>query len=175
VGVKVVAKPPYMAARKCDFKIGEGIVNMTFQVTKILDSKTDDVLVQALHQDNPIPVTIRVSKDHSVSLEKPLQAEISFDEIISWKIVDDFEDAQSGIWQEQDGIHLLGRVHSVLYYGEEDIVTDVYLQNGQEFFTVNLNAAKDEVPGANEGLEIVVKILFLFPGPQKNQGMTYDS
>jgi hypothetical protein len=27
VGVKVVAKPPYMAARKCDFKIGEGIVS----------------------------------------------------------------------------------------------------------------------------------------------------
>ena len=79
-----------------------------------------------------------------------------------WKVVDDFEDARSGIWQEQDGIHLLGRVHNVLDYGDGKTIIDVYMQNGSELFTVDSETV-DDVPEANDGLEITVGNLYFTP------------
>jgi hypothetical protein len=137
---------------------------MAFQITEIFDSKSENTLAKAVHRNNRLSVTIRGIKDQDIRTGELFQAEIGFDEILGWKVVDDFEDAQSGIWQEQDGIHLRGRVHSLLDYGDGVTVIDVYLQNGPEFFTVNLSAEEDNAPDANDGLEIVVKTLFLNPG-----------
>src|SRR5262245_43362098 len=127
---------------------------MAFQLTEILDSKSENVLAKVLHQNNQLHATVRGLEEHNVSVGEPFQAEISFDQILDWKVVDDFEDSESGIWQEEDGIHLLGRIHSILDYGDGRIVIDAYIQNGPEFFTVNLNAIEDDTPDANDGLEI---------------------
>jgi hypothetical protein len=102
-------------------------------------------------------------KENPIFVGNPFQAEISFDEILDWKVVNDFEDSQSRIWQEQDGIHLRGRIHSVLDYGDGTIFIDVYLQNGPEFFTIQLNAGEEGTPDANDGLEITVGHLILHP------------
>ena len=136
---------------------------MAFQITEILALQPDNVLVKALHQNNLLAVTVRSIKDNDIHVGELLQAEIGFDEILDWKALEDFEDVQSGIWQEQDGIHVLGRIHSILDYGDGRTTIDVYLQNGPEFFTVNLDAMEEAMPDANEGLEITVKNLFLFP------------
>ena len=136
---------------------------MVFQITEISDSKFENVLAKALHQNNQFKVTVRGMEQHSISIGTPFQAEISFDEILDWTVVEDFEDGTSGIWQDQDGIHLLGRVHSILDYGDERIVIDVYMQNGPEFFTVHLDATEEDALVANDGLEIVVGNLYLRP------------
>jgi hypothetical protein len=136
---------------------------MAFEVTEILDSTSDNVLAMALPQNNQVPVTVQGVKDHDIPVGKSFPAQISFDEILDWKVVSEFENAQSGIWQERDGIHLLRRIHSILDYGDGRIVLDVYMQNGPEFFTVHLDASEDTVLEADDGLEIVVKTLFIFP------------
>jgi hypothetical protein len=76
--------------------------------------------------------------------------------------VGDFEDVRSGIWQEQDGIHLLGRVHNVLDYGDGKVIVEVYMQNGSELFAVDSETIAD-IPEANDGLEITVGKLYLYP------------
>lgn len=136
---------------------------MAFQITEILDSKSDNVLVNVLHQNHPLTVTILGMERHDISIGNPFRAEIGFEEILDWKIVEDFEDTRSAIWQETDGFHLLGRIHSILDYGDGRTVVDVYMQNGPEFFTVNLDSTDDKMLDANVGLEIIVKTLFLFP------------
>ena len=136
---------------------------MAFQIIEILDSQTETILVKALHHSNEVPVSIRGVKSHDILAGQSIQGEVGFDEILDWKVVSEFEDGQSGIWHAQDGVHLLGRVHSILDYGDGRIVIDVYIQNGPELFTVNLNATEEEAPDANDGLEIIVKKLFLFP------------
>ncbi len=136
---------------------------MAFQITEILDSKSDDVLAKVLHQSNLLTATIRGLEKGNISVGTPFQAEMSFDEIQDWKVVEDFRDDRSGIWHEQDGIRLRGRVHSILDYGDGRMFIDVYMQNGPEFFTVNLNATEGEAPDANDGLEIVVGHLYLRP------------
>lgn len=136
---------------------------MAFQITEILDSKSDNVLARVLHRDKQLVAAIRGMEERPIPVGTPFQAEISFEDVRHWKVVDDFEDARSGIWQEQEGIHLLGRVHSILDYGDERIMVDVYIQNGPEFFAFTFNAAEDEMPDANDGLEIIVGRLYLDP------------
>lgn len=136
---------------------------MAFQIIEILSSQTENILVKALHHSNEVPVLVRSAKDHDILIGQSIQGEIGFDEILDWQVVSEFEDGQSGIWQAPDGVHLLGRIHSILDYGDGRIIIDVYIQNGPELFTVNLNATEDDAPDANDGLEIIVRKLFLFP------------
>ena len=136
---------------------------MAFRITEIVEAKSDHVLAKALHQNNTVTVTVRSTKDRDIPVGQSIQGEISFDEILDWQVLENFEDAQSGIWQKPDGIHVVGRIHSILDYGDGRTIIDVYMQNGPEFFTVNLNATEEDVPDANEGLEIVVKNLFISP------------
>ena len=136
---------------------------MAFQITEIVDSQSDNVLIKALHQNNLLTVTVCGIENQEIRVGELIQAEIRFDEIADWKVLSDFEDIQSGIWQEQDGIHLVGRVHSILDYGDGRVVIDVYMQNGPEFFTVNLDAMDETMPDANEGIEITVKNLYITP------------
>ena len=137
---------------------------MAFQIIEILDSQTETILVKALHHSNEVPVSVRGTKGHDILAGQTIQGEVCFDEILDWKVVSEFEEGQSGIWQAPDGVHLLGRVHSILDYGDGRNFIDVYIQNGPEFFTVSLNAAEEDSPEANDGLEIVVKNLILLPG-----------
>jgi hypothetical protein len=106
---------------------------MTFQMIEILDSTSENVLAMAVHQNNQVPVTVQGMKDHDIPVGKSFPAQISFDEILDWKVVSEFENAQSGIWSEQDGIHLIGRIHSILDYGDRRIFIVVYMQNGPDF------------------------------------------
>lgn len=135
---------------------------MAFQITEIVDAQSEGVVVQALHQNNPLTVTIRGMKNDEV-VGKSFQATIDYDEILAWNVVESFRDERSGIWQEQDGIHLLGRVHNILDYGDGKTIVDVYIQNGPEFFSMNLDAIEDSSFDANTGLEIVVRNLYIHP------------
>ena len=136
---------------------------MAFQHMEIVDSQSDDVLANVKHQDSQLAVTIRGGNNDAIIVGSRFEAELDYDEIVDWKAVDDFNDDQSGIWQEQDGIHLLGRTHNILDYGDGKTIIDVYMQNGPEFFTVNSDAIEDLTFDANTGLEIVVRNLYLYP------------
>jgi len=136
---------------------------MTFKILEILDSTSENVLAKVDHQNHQLTAIIRDMKDKEILLDTPIQAEISFDQILDWKVLADFEDAQSGIWQGQDGIHLVGRIHSILDYGDGRMIMDIYMQNGPELFTVNLETAEDQILDANDGLEFIVDHLYLHP------------
>jgi hypothetical protein len=136
---------------------------MAFRIVEIIDSKPENMLANVIHEDYLLTATIRAEKSADLIAEKLFQAEIDYDEVMGWKVVDDFDDDQSGIWQEQDGIHLLGRIHNVLDYGDGKTVVDVYVQKGPEFFTVTADGMDDPTFDATTGLEIVVKTLYLHP------------
>ena len=135
---------------------------MAFQITEILESQAGNILVNALHQNNPLTATIRDQTGNDVTVGESFPAELGYDEILDWKVIEDFQDDKSGIWEEGDGIHLLGRIHNILDYGDGKMVIDTYIQNGPEFFTVHLDATEDLSLDANNGLEIVVRHLYIY-------------
>jgi hypothetical protein len=135
---------------------------MSFQITEIVEVHPERIRAVVNHGNNQVPVMIAGSKAEDLAVGKSFQATIGYDEIRNWNVVSDFEDARSGIWQEADGIHLLGRVHNLLDYGDGKIIIDVYMQNGSELFTVDSETVDDALE-ANDGLEITVGNLYVYP------------
>jgi hypothetical protein len=136
---------------------------MAFQIIEIVDPQPENILAKVSHQNNQVTATIRGNKNQDLGVGKSFDVEIDYDQVLEWNVIDDFSDDRSGIWQEQDGIHLAGRIHNVLDYGDGKTIVDVYLQNGPEFFTVTSEAMEDIDFDANTGLEIVVQSLHLYP------------
>ena len=136
---------------------------MAFQIAEIVDSQTENTLARVNHQNHQITATVRNKQRNDILVGKSFQAEIGYDKILDWKVIEDFRDDQSGIWEEGDGIHLLGRIHNVLDYGDGKTLVDVYVQNGPEVFTVDSDAIEDLSFNANTGLEIVVRNLYIQP------------
>lgn len=134
---------------------------MAFQIVEILDVQAENVVAKALHQDNPTIVAIRGMKKDEIVPGTSIQAEITYDEVVEWNVIDDFSDDRSGIWQDDNGIHLVGRIHNVLDYGDGKTIVDVYMQKGSEFFSVTSESMEEIEFDANTGLEIVVKTLYL--------------
>jgi hypothetical protein len=135
---------------------------MAFQIVEILESTPGKILARVNHENNPLTVTIPDQKVENILVGKSYLAEIGYEGIPDWKIIDDFDDAQSGIWQEENGVHLLGRVHNIIDFGDGRTIIDVYLQNGPEFFTLDTAMLGDETFESDTGLEITVSNLYLY-------------
>ena len=136
---------------------------MSFQVIEITEEVNAGVVAKVSHQNNPLTVIVPNKRKDDIPVGMSFQAELGFDTVLNWKTIDDFEDAKSGIWQDQAGTHLAGRIHSVLDYGDGKTILDVYIQNGPELFTLSLDAMEDAVPEGNDGLEITVGSLYIYP------------
>jgi len=139
---------------------------MSFQIIEILNPQPEKILAIVSHQNNRITVLVSNKKVEDLVIGKSFQAEIGYDEILDWKVIPDFEDAKSGIWQEKDVIHLLGRIHSILDYGDGKTIIDVYMQNGPEYFTVNSEVIDSDSLESNAGLQITVSNLYIYPNDQ---------
>lgn len=135
---------------------------MSFQIVEIVEVQPERIRAVVDHEGHQMPATIAGSKAEDIVVGRSFPATIGYDEIQNWKVVGDFEDASSGVWQEQDGIHLLGRVHNILDYGDGKIIIDVYVQNGSDLFTVDSETVADALE-ANDGLEITVGRLYIYP------------
>jgi hypothetical protein len=136
---------------------------MSFRIIEITDTKPDGVVARVSHQNNQLTVIVPNKMKKDMPVGTSFEAEIGFDRIVGWKALDDFEDAKSGIWQDQDGTHLAGRIHNILDYGDGKTILDVYIRNGPEFFTLSLDALDDADLEGNDGLEITVGSLYIYP------------
>ena len=136
---------------------------MAFQIVEILDSQSKSILAKLSHCDNQVTVIIPNKELEDIVVGKSFQAEMDYEKILSWKVISDLDDTESCIWQEKDGIHLLGRVHNIVDLGNHKAMIDVYMQCGPEFFAVNSEAIDNEIPNRNAGLEIIVSNLYIYP------------
>ncbi|RPH74847.1 hypothetical protein EHM76_02795 [bacterium] len=134
---------------------------MSFQIVEVLESGSEKVKALVKHGSDQFSAIVAGKIMDELAVGKTFQAEIGYDDILAWKVVSDFEDNQSGIRQAEDGIHLLGRIHSVLDYGDGKTVVDVYLQNGPELFRVDVETIESDDLEPHSGLEIIVGNLYL--------------
>lgn len=92
--------------------------------------------------------------------------EMSFDELVTWRVLPLFEDDQSCICPAVDvegATTLVGRVHNVTEIGEGSQVVDLYLQTGPEFLAICTNELGGEAPRVGTGLAVTVRGLCFFP------------
>ncbi len=136
---------------------------MLFQIVEILDSRPQGILARVSYQNNQVAALIANQQTGDMLAGRSLEAEIGYDEILSWKVIPDFDDARSGMWQEQDGVHFLGRIHSLLDFGDGKTIVEVHFPHALQTFTLDSEAIEDESLENNTGLEVVVGKLYLYP------------
>ncbi len=136
---------------------------MSFQIIEILDSQPQGISAKISHEGHELIAMIPNPGMGDLIAGQSLEAEIGYDEIRDWKVTSDFDPAKSGIWQEQNGIHLRGRIHSLLDFGDGKTIVDVFMQNGGEVFRVDLEAIEDAALESDSGLEITVGKLYIYP------------
>ncbi len=136
---------------------------MSFQIIEILDSQPQGILARVSHEGNQVIAMIPNPGMGDMAVGQSLEAEIGYDKVLGWKVISDFDHTTSGIWQEPDGIHLRGRIHSLLDFGDGKTIVDVFMQNGGEVFQVDLEAIDDAALESDSGLEITVGKLYIYP------------
>ncbi len=136
---------------------------MSFQMIEILDAQPPGILAKVSHQNHQVTARIANREAGDMTVGRTFEAGIGYDEILAWNVLADFDDTKSGIWQEPDGIHLCGRIHSLLDFGDGKTIADVFMQNGSDVFQVDLEAIEDAALESDSGLEIMVGRLYLYP------------
>ena len=100
------------------------------------------------------------------ALGQSLIVEISFDRVVSWRLLPDFDDEDSCIMASDDAAEVLvvrGRVHSVLRVDEVTEVLDVYLRTGPQFLAVDSTELGGSSPAIGSGIELLLEGMCFYP------------
>lgn len=99
-------------------------------------------------------------------LGQSIIVEISFDRVVSWRLLPDFDDADSCIMAVDDAPEVLvvrGRVHMSVRLDERTELLDVYLRAGPEFLAVNSTELGGSSPAIGSGIELLVAGMCFYP------------
>jgi hypothetical protein len=135
---------------------------MSFKIVKLLNRDSDAASAVVAHGSHEFDVVLKGLRDNW-NYNGDISAELGWDEVRSWKFAPGFQDADSGIWRDDDGIHLFGKVHQTIGVESGEAIVDVYMQNYADFFAVNSSEIGGQIPDVGNGLEIVVLSLYIYP------------
>jgi hypothetical protein len=92
--------------------------------------------------------------------------EMSFEQVVNWREVPDFQDEDSCIKASltiAGAVMLQGRVHSVLPIDSASSVVDLYLKTGPEFLAIDSQELDGFIPEVGSALEVHVHGLCFYP------------
>ena len=134
---------------------------MTITIKEVIEEKQSNCLCVIDHCGNNFEALVNGSKiELGKQIGTELVVEISFDSIIRAKEISNYSDTQSLLVQEHLNVLVVGKVHSVIQ--DEDVMYDIYLQNGPEFLTV-IGAEWPLTPIVGAGVEFVVSEICFYP------------
>jgi hypothetical protein len=99
-------------------------------------------------------------------LNQECLTEMSFERIVSWSELPEFQDEQSCIEPSGEffgAVTLRGRVHSTTEVDVNVQVVDLYLQTGPEFLAISSEELGGAVPSVGTALEVTVYGLCFYP------------
>ena len=127
----------------------------------------DAVSVRVRHEENEFNALIHGSKSELTALpNQECIVEMSFERVVAWREIAEFEDAQSCIKQDETiagAVTLCGRVHSVMEVESGVEIIDLYLQKGPEFLAIKSTELGGSVPAVGSALEVTVYGLCFYP------------
>jgi hypothetical protein len=119
------------------------------------------------HGEFEFTAMVHGSKGELVAhLNQDCLVEMSFEKLVSWRELPEFDDKQSCIrsaTHDKDAITLSGRVHSITEVDERSQTLDLYLQTGPEFLAISSEELGGSAPKVGTALEITVHGLCFYP------------
>ncbi len=140
---------------------------MAIVVHSLLEERGPAVFARVSHAGREFAALVDGSlSTWTKELGRSIIVELSFDRVVSWRLVPDFDDDDSGIIAVEDAPEALvirGRVHSVIPVDADTAVLDVYLRAGPEFLTLDSNELGGSSPVIGSGIELIVEGLCFRP------------
>lgn len=125
------------------------------------------VSARVRHKENEFNALIYGLKSELTALlNQECLVEMSFERVVAWREISEFEDVLSGIKQDETiagAVTLCGRVHSVMEVESGVEIIDLYLQNGPEFLAIESDELGGSVPAVGSALEVTVYGLCFYP------------
>ncbi len=137
---------------------------MGITIHKILGKKRQYSLAELTHGSEKMTAEIWDEEGNLKDYigEKNLSVEMSYDQLISIKLIENFDDFDSSIVFLKNRFRIKGRVIQIVKT-KYDILIDLYLQTGPEFISILKSEIGDLELKEEQGVEIEVKGLKFFP------------
>ena len=137
---------------------------MAIVIKKII-SEIDDkkFWVKAKHNGKTLQVYV-IDQRNCINtyLDKEITFEMEYESILNWKIIDKFNQEDSGLFCNGDNTIVRGMIHNFIET-DNDIIIDIYIMNGADFLAILSSEIEHYIPKGKEGIELVVKNLCIYP------------
>lgn len=155
-----------LGAIKLDSEGGESLI-MGVKLNTIIESLQENkYFVEVEHDDEKIKAVVVSDYDFLINnLNHTFTVEMDYEEVLSWKILNQFNDEDSIIKQDnqKDDTYIIrGQVHSIVPL-DNDSVIDVYILKGPEFIAVSSSELGDYQASLGDGIELIIKGLCFYP------------
>jgi hypothetical protein len=136
---------------------------MAIVIKKIISEiEEKKFLIEAKHRDETIQVYMPEHRSHiETYLDKEINFEMSYDEIVYWRVIDTFNEEDSGLFKKGENTIARGKIHNFIEIND-DIVIDIYIMNGAEFISILSSEIKNYIPKGEEGIELDIKGLCIY-------------
>lgn len=140
---------------------------MGITIQSIIEKAPDKVKAMVLHGENKIVAHVNGNVDEVRELiGSEIIVEMDYARIVSWTLIKDFDDNQSGIFDVQNNYSLStvrGRIHNSVEIAPRQAIIDLYLLNHADFLSVDSKELEDLIPEIGIGMELIVEGLCFYP------------
>ena len=140
---------------------------MAIVIRSLLEERGPAISARLRHGDQEFVALVHGSASVlTTMLGQSLVVEMSFDRVVSWRELPDFDDEDSCILASDDAPEMLvvrGRIRSIVGVNDATDVLDVYLRAGPEFLAVDSTELGGSSPPVGAGIELLVEGMYFFP------------
>ena len=134
---------------------------MSIVIQDIVGSNGDRCSCTITHGTSTLVADVHGDKDSLTKfINDELIVEIGFDQVVSARLILDFNNNDSRIAQNESTVSLFGVVHNILEHDES--IFDIYIQNGPEYFSVTSGEWAIN-PGTGDGVVVDVTGICFYP------------
>ena len=139
---------------------------MSILIQQLLEQQNDKWWAKVKHSDYQFKTLIFGTEEElSSMLGENVTVELDFYNVLQWKTLRDFTDAESCIFSanQSQSFTIRGRVHNIAEIDNGVSIVDIYIKNGVEFLAIDSQDLGGQIPSVGVGLELSVEGLCFYP------------
>lgn len=134
---------------------------MWVRILQCSEQKAGNASAVVSYKNSSFPVVMRGLQPGRTYIGD-IDVELDWDKVLNWQLDEQFSNENGKIWRSEAGIHLRGKVHRVI-----DIDYGRQLFEIRDDNRIVCHVSSDEIDGeilsVDDGLEIIVNPLYVFP------------
>jgi hypothetical protein len=157
-----------MRCQSCNYaELGSKVGSAPITIEKIVGSTDKGIRAIVDHDGERLDAEVAATVTQASGvLGQSLGVELSFTEVVRWRVMPDGALTAHGLFQDQPeigSVRIVGDVHNILVLDDGAALFDVYIQSGPEFMTIQSTDLGGPPPRVHDQIEVVVRQLCFYP------------